>query len=345
MKYIQPIFVSLKIICVKYHCILLLLFLSNAIFGQVSEEENQFLARLVPSNALPEKLLNTRTAVFYTYAIPSKQLDDIQQSFQRTGIDAVVYFETDALLAGKDITTAFAAYLSKRDITNLVFIQKNEKGYKMFITTFNTKNTIVEENQYAWTAEDTSLSELLTKLYRAAGGGIKRQNMLINDFPEKDLTINPILGRRSDFFAIDMKVDELAIPKTGDEAKDKALEEIFSTYPFKHKFTEPGVTDQEIRKKGSLFVLCYVHTRGRVAKELLGYDMSKGESALVSVTYPDNASAQLKNIPADQPVYKFYFRHIDSGDVFLGTKWDADLTWQQALKNQLKGFKIEFKIE
>jgi len=97
--------------------------------------------------------------------------------------------------------------------------------------------------------------------------------------------------------------------------------------------------------RGSLGIRIDGLRSNELRMELLGYDMSKGESALVSVTYPDNASAQLKNIPADQPVYKFYFRHIDSGDVFLGTKWDADLTWQQALKNQLKGFKIEFKIE
>ena len=208
----------------KYSIIIFFLFSFLNGVSQVFDEEKQFLNRLTSSSALPEKLLSTRTAVFYTYTITPKQLDEIQQSFQKSGIDATVYFETDALLAGKDITAAFAAYLTKRDITNLVFFQKNEKGYKAFITVFNTKATIVEENQYAWVAEDALLSELTTKIYRATGGGLKRQNMLINDYPEKDLTINPILGRRSDFFAMDMKVDELSIPKTGDEAHDKELE-------------------------------------------------------------------------------------------------------------------------
>lgn len=329
----------------KYLIAILLVVVSYRGFSQISEEEKNFLNRLTAGNALPEKLLNTRTAVFYTYTLTAKQLDDIQQSFQRSGIDATMYFELDALVAGKDITAAFAAYLLKRDITNLIFFQKTETGYKAFITSFNMKNTLVEQNQYAWMGEDASLNELTTKIYRATGGGLKRQNMLINDYPEKDLTINPILGRRSDFFAIDLKVDELAIPKTGDDTHDKELEEIFSTYPFKHKFTAPGLTDQELRKAGSLFVLCYVHTRGRIAKELLGYDMTKAESAIASVTYNESGTTQLKNIPADQSVYKFYFKHIDSGDVFLGTKWDADVTWQQALKNQLRGFKVEFKIQ
>jgi hypothetical protein len=75
----------------------------------------------------------------------------------------------------------------------------------------------------------------------------------------------------------------------------------------------------------------------------LGYEAAKAQSAIVSVAYPDD-KPHLKNIPANTMVYKFYFKHIDSGNIFLGTKWDADLTWQQALINQIKAFKAELKI-
>jgi hypothetical protein len=313
-------------------------------FCQVSEEESRFLNQLKPTSALPEKLLTARTAVFYSYLMTQKDLDDIQLSFQRTGVDAVFYFDIGELLAGKDVTVAFADYLNKRDITNIAFFQKDQKGYKVYLTAFNTKSSIVEENQYAWIGEHAYLSELLTSIYRAAGGGTKRKNMLINETPETDMTVNSIQGRRSDFFAIDLKVDELAIPKTGNAAMDNALEETFSTYPFKHKFTEPGISERELRNKGSLYVLCYVHARGSVAKKVLGYDIGRSESAIVSVIYNDSGQSQLKNIPSETLVYKFYFKHIDSGNVFLGTKWDADVTWEQALKNQVKGFKAEFKV-
>jgi len=322
----------------------LLLFCCYKSFCQVSEEESRFLNQLKPSTALPEKLITARTAVFYTYSMTQKDLEDIQLSFQRSGIDAVIYFDTDELLAGKDVTAAFADYLNKREISNLAFFVKDNKGYKVYLTPFNTKNSIIELNQYAWLESDPYLSELMAKIYRATGGGTKRKNMLINDIPEADVVINAIQGRRSDFFAIDLKVDELAIPKTGNEAMDKALEETFSTYPFKKKFTEPGVSERELRNKGSLYVLCFVHTRGSVAKKVLGYDMGRSESAIVSVTYNDSGQSQMKNIPSETFVYKFYFKHIDSGNVFLGTKWDADITWEQAVKNQVKGFKAEFKV-
>ncbi len=327
---------------------LLLLFITVLIVfnshAQVFNDEAAFLSRLTPGPALPEKLLNARSVVFHSYTITDKELESIQQSFQRSGIDAIVYFETDELLAGKDVTFAFARYLNTRDVTNLIFFQKNEKGYKTFITEFNSKGTIIEEKQSAWIGEDASLGELLKKIYRATGGGAKRSNMLINDFPETELEITPITGRRSDFFAIDLKVDELAVPKTGNEAMDKVLEEVFSTYPFKYKLTEPGISDQELRKKGSLYVLCFVHTRGSAAKKLLGYERGKSESALASITYPDSGQAQLKNIPSEMFVYKFYFKHIDSGNVFLGTKWDGDVTWEQALKNHYRAFKAELRI-
>lgn len=323
---------------------IVLLIVAINTFAQVSDDENIFISQLTSSSALPQKLLDTRSIVFHSYTFTQKELEAIQKSFQRTGIDAVAYFETDELLAGKDVTRTFSQYLNKRVITNLIFFQKTDAGYKAYLTEFNTKETLVDKNQNAWTTTDASLAELLKKIYQATGGGAKRLNMLINDVPETDLTINPIEGRRSDFFAIDLKVDELAIPKTGNDAMDKTLEEVFSAYPYKHKFTEPGISEQELRKKGSLYVLCYVHTRGSAAKKLLGYDMTRSTSAIASITYPVEGQAQLKTIPSETFVYKFYFKHIDSGNVFLGTKWDADVTWDDALKNHYRAFKAEVKF-
>lgn len=311
--------------------------------AQITESENQFLGQLKKGTSLPEKLLNSRTAVFHSYIMTSKELETAQKSFQRTGIDAVAYFETDYLFANQAVLTALAEYLNQREIVNLVFLQKKAEGYVIFIAEFNTKPTIVEQNQYVWSAEDKVLSELLLKIYRTSSSTLKKQNLLVVDIPEAEITINPIIGRRSDFFAIDLKVDPIAIPKSGDAKADKELEELFAIYPFKYKLTEPGVTEKELRKQGYFYVLCVIHGRGKIAKELLGYDMTKAETAIVSVTYPDGQQV-LKSYDANELIYKFYIKHIDSQNVFLGTKWDADVTWQQALRNHLKAFKAELKI-
>jgi hypothetical protein len=325
--------------------LLILAFVAITLPGltQVTDNENRFLSQLKTGAPLPEKLVSARTAVFYSYTFSAKELEDIQQSFQRTGIDAVFYFETDYLFACRDVSLALAEYLNQREITNLIFMQKKESGYAAYLAEFNTKLTLVEQNQYAWSAEDKFLSELLLKLYRAAANTLKKTNLLVIDVPETDIKINPILGRRSEFFAIDLKVDPIAIPKTGIEKDDKILEEIFATYPFKYKLTEPGLSEKELRKQGYYYILYNIQGRGKIIKEMMGFDMTKAETAIVSVTYPEG-SLVLKNYGADEFVYKFYIKHIDSQNTFLGTKWDADVTWQQALLNHLKAFRIELKI-
>jgi hypothetical protein len=321
----------------------LFLFLSYQAIAQLPIDEQQFLSRLKEEGPLPEKLLTTRTAVFHPYTLTPKELETIQASFQRTGIDAVVYFENDLLTAGRDVSVAMAEYLIAREISNLMLVFKKEGKYVLYCTEFNKKANFVEQDQVAYTLSNTSLEELLRNVYRTAANNLKRENLLINDFPETGLTINPIDGRRADFYAIDLKVDPLAVPKFGNEQMDKDLEEIMKSYPFKYTLTEAGLAESELRKQGYLFVLRFVHARDKVAKTVLGYDMTKSESAIVSITYPGN-QPQVKNIPANSEVYKFYFKHIDSGNVYLGTKWDADTTWQQALTNQIKGFKFELKI-
>ncbi|HYG17383.1 MAG TPA: hypothetical protein VD816_00575 [Ohtaekwangia sp.] len=322
---------------------LIALFVSFTSLAQSSPESAGWIDRLNLAGALPEKLLSTRTAAFYDYRLSAQEIEALQQYFQRTGIDAVAYFELDMLMAGKDVTNAFSAYLTRREIQNLVFVEK-EKNYRITITLFNGKENVVDAQQNAWSISNPVFTEALKTLYRTAANQLKRTNLLINELPETDITINPILGKRNEFFAIDLKVDPLAVPRTGDENIDKKLERIFQEhYPLKYKLTDPGVPEKELRKQGLLYVMCVVHTRSVVAKRVLGYDMTKAESAQVSVTYSEGQS-QLKNIPSNTDVYKVYFKHIDSGNVFLGTKWDADLTLEQAIINQLRGLKVELRL-
>lgn len=323
--------------------LLLLLFISFHVKGQIPVGEQELLARLTPGSVLPEKLLSTRSVVFYPYTTPAKELDMMQKYFEKTGIDAVVYIESDFLAAGRDPSVALAEYLNAREISHIIVLQRDAGEYGLYIAAYNNLANLFETNQLAWYKKEKALEPLLQYLFRAANSTLHRENMLINEYPELAMPLNVFKGRRSDFFAIDLKVDPLAVPKFGNEEMDRELEEIMKAYPFQYKLTEPGMTEAQLRKDGSYYVLRFVYARDKAAQELLGYGGTKSQSAIVSVTYPDN-QAHLKNIPANTMVYKFYFKHIDSGNMFLGTKWDADLTWQQALINQLRAFKAELRI-
>lgn len=312
-------------------------------FGQLTLSPHEHIARLNLQGGLPEKLLSTRSAVFAHHSVTQKEAEEIQQTFQKSGIDAIAYFDLDMLFANADATTAFSGYLTKREIQNLVFVEKGDNGFTFTITANNGKANVIDGQQPAWTTSHQVLTEALKTIYRTTSQQ-KKQNLLINDTPETGDGINPIVGKRNEFYASDLKVDLLAVPKTGNEAIDRELEEIFqNNYPLKFKMTEPGIAEKDLRRQGFLYVLGSMHTRGEIIKQLLGYDMKKAETAYVSVVLRDGHQ-QLKTIRADVPVFKFYFKHIDSGNVFLGTKWDADTEWQEALLNHILAMKAELRI-
>ncbi len=322
--------------------LILMIVTTSASWAQLPVGEEALLARLTPGAVIPEKLLSTRSVVFYSYDMPGKDLKKAQEYFQRSGIDAVLYIESDYLAAGRDPSVALAQYLNAREIGHIILLQKTD-GYSIFIAAYNNMATFFNQGQGAWYHKDQKLEALLQYLFRSANSApVVRENMLINEYPERSMPVNIFKGRRGDFFAIDLKVDPLGVPRFGDEAADRELEEIMTTYPFKYKLTDAALSEAQIRADGSFYVLRYVYMRNEAAQTLLGYDT--GKSLNVSTRYPDDNKPQLKSIPADAMVYKFYFKHIDSGNIFLGTKWDADETWQQALINQLKAFKAELKI-
>ena len=321
----------------------LFLFLAGISFCGYSQDP--LVDKLQLTETVPGDLLATRSIALYDPSYKANELEEIQKTFAQIGIDTEAYIEKDVLLAGIDFTRSYANYFITREIKYLVILDKVSKGYRMVVTPFNSKPDLIDPDQIAWMVTHSNLREMLMTAYRNSWISQKKQNLLVNDFPETEIKVNAISGKRSEFFAIDLKIDALAVPAFGEAKADTLLYRMFKeNYPFKWKLTPPGSSEEDLRKKGFQYVLSKIQTRGIAAKRLLGYDMTKAESAYVSTTYPDGTS-QLRAIPSEMFIYKFYAKHIPSGNIFLGTKWDADTTWEQALKNYLKGFKAELKIE
>jgi hypothetical protein len=299
------------------------------------------------TGAMPESILSGRAFVLTTYTLTEKEIQQVHAGMVKTGIDAIGYSEADKFFAGADVTQAFVNYFQSREVAILIFVLKNTQGYELIVSPFELQesegNIAFTAPAAVWKTQGRLLDEVLLTLYQTALAGRRKQNLLINEIPETDLVIPVITGNRSELFAYDLKVDGLAVQKSGNEKMDAELEEIMKSYPFKYQLVDARVPAAELRKQGFLYLLRHIHARGPAAKQLLGYTMNPAESALVSVTYP-NGQEQIKTIAADVEVHKFYVRHIDYGHVFLGPKWDADTTWQQALKNFINGLKKEMKI-
>lgn len=330
LRYLMMRFVLL--VCCLLPCIVKAQFLS----------EEVLISRL-KSGALPEEIMSKRSIVLHTRTVTPKEITTIHEGLIRAGIDAVAYFETDRVLAGGDAEKAYNKYLTRREISCVVFIQKKPSGFSCYITLYNSKPDFVNAGQAAWSANASTLSQLMNEIYRTALSNYQKKNLLINEVAETELPVRVVEGTRSETYAYDLKVDNLAVPKFTDSTATHELTEIFKTYPLRYQLTDNTISDRDLRNKGFLYVLCMVHGRSGVAKELMGYTVNQSESAFVSVTYR-GTEMHLKNIPAETEVYKFYVRHIDSGNVFLSTKWDADTSWQQALHNFIKGLKAEMKL-
>jgi hypothetical protein len=313
------------------------------VFSQPEDPVNKLLGSL-SAGPVPMDLLATKTIALYQPDLTMKELGQIQQGFERTGVDAVLYYPSDLPLCNREIQKVFTDYVTKREIKYLAFLKKSSKGFEFTFTEFDKTFSLVKPGQPAWKISGTTIQELSLDIYRTALNSQKRINMLVSPTPEMGLTLRFIRGTRAEYFALDLKVDRLAVMKFGDAEWDQQLEEILkANYPFDYTLFEPGTTEADVRQKGYLFTLHFFHVRGKAAMDLLGYDIAKIGSAIPSVSYP-NGEMQLKSNPADEPVYKFYFKHLENGSVFLGTKWDADVNWQQALLNQIKGLKAELRI-
>lgn len=309
----------------------------------VRKDTSWIPGQLQAGGDLPEKILNARTVVLYSPNMTSKEVTEVHESMIRTGIDAVAYFETDRVFAGADVLQAFTKYFTTRETSCFVAVEKLEGRYRLMVMPYSGNEQIIDYSKPVWTAEHTQLKEALRILYSTALNTYKRQNFLINDAPETDLGIPVIEGRRVEAFASDLKVDKLAIQKFGDERLDLELEAIMKEYPLKYTLVDSSVPESELRRQGYFYILKYVHCRAPVAKQLLGYEIAQSETAVASVTYSKGIE-QIKTIPSDIPVYKYYFRQIEFNNVYLGTRWDADITWQQALTNLIVGMKKEMRL-
>lgn len=322
--------------------IIFLTFTSVPVVAQISLMQK--LISTLAAGPVPSDLLSTKTIALYDPSFSTQELEQIQNGFDKTGVDAVLYCPMDLPLCNREVQKVFTDYLMKREIKYLLFLQKNSPELEFIFTEFTKTKELIKPGQSAWKMTGKSINEISLDIYRTALNNQKRVNMLVAPLPEFELKLPFIKGIRAEYFAPDLKVDKLAIIKFGDEEMDKALEEIFKThYPFAYQFFDAGSEETAIRQKGFLFSLSFINTRGYPAMELLEYNMSKAGSVIASASYP-NGQLQLKTYPAEMSIYKFYFKHLENQNIYLGTKWDADPDWQQALINQIKGLKAELRI-
>ena len=223
-------------------------------------------------------------------------------------------------------------------------MKKDKEEYQINFVPYNAKISWVEPGQSIWIVRSSGMRGLLATIFRALISSQKRQNFLVNDFPERSGPLSAIGGRREEDCAPAIRVSKIAVPRMGDSDADNELE-IFLKENFhaKYELVASDASEKDLLEKEFVYLLRFIHTRGSLAKDILGYDMSKSESALATVSYP-NGALQLRTIPSVNSIYKFYLKNIEEDVFYLGRKWDADVTWQAALKNYIDGYRAAGKL-
>jgi hypothetical protein len=299
-----------------------------------------------------------------------KIAEEAHATFKQVGIDPVKYYYMDDVLAGDDVTAAISDELIKREISNIIILShvaleiknKDTERFVMVITSFSGDKNFMKNGQVAWKNQGKDLENVLKSLRKDVSKMGATENLLITDDPEYFTTIDIIRGRRNESFSHDIRIDKLAIPKfekieipanppggiinnnIKKEAEEynenlanlnKTLESAFSKYPYEHGYVDDSYTDKKLRAEGYDYILVQMRTAGERIKELLEYKTDDILDDYVTVKNI-NGKSILRSIPKMAPVYKYYIKHIYSGDVYLGVGWDADETWTEALENHLK---------
>ncbi len=314
-----------------------LLVLFSHIVGAQDHSAGSLISRLHVDGTLPDDIRSGKSLLLIS-CDSSVSCDnwrtmasETQPRLADAGVDAVATYYMEDILSGADPFAAFMDQFGSRQVTHLVILHHSSTGYDVILTQFNEKE-FISEGQKAWSTHSPELRQALNNVYRAvANSGQPLRNLLILDQPEYGEMADIFTGRRAEFYDLNFSSDKLAVYPFADTAE---IRRVMSAYPYKYEIIDPSVPEKELRSEGFEFVLRYVHTRAENTKRLLGYEVNEKETSYVSEIMVDGKPV-LRSFPRDEHVYKFYIKHVYSGNIFLGKKWDASPSWQEALTNYL----------
>ncbi len=314
-------------------------------------QKTEFLRRLSTlnySDPLPEKILSSKTVVLTE--VPSEGENPtirgewssvsktIQQGFQKAKIDAVVHYYIDDIFSGPESYHAYLDAFDDRNLSHAALVFFDGEQYQLILLKLQDRKFLIAEGQSAFKMTGVDLSSMMNSLYKkAANSGLEKTNLLIIGTPEYGAPVDIITGRRSEFYDLNFKSEKLAVPVFADTSDIKA---VMANYPYRWEFVDGSKDEDALRKDGFQYIMHYVNSTGKVAKQLLEYPFNENETAFVSEIKVDGKS-QVFSQNIDAHVYKFYIKHIRTRNLFVGKRWDAGYTWQEGLSNYIINLRNE----
>ena len=110
-------------------------------------------------------------------------------------------------------------------------------------------------------------------------------------------------------------------------------------YPFEYELVDYSEGEQHLYRREFSYILMFLHSTGRNIRELLNYEIDYTETDYITLKTITEELTTLEQIQVDALVFKFYIKQLVNKEIYLGTEWDADLTWEGALLNHISNFK------
>ncbi|MCF6353229.1 MAG: hypothetical protein L3J06_09490 [Cyclobacteriaceae bacterium] len=303
-------------------------------------------------------------------------IEEAHAVFTKAGIDVVGYYSLKQIFAGKDSQYGFSEAWKKREIKNIIVLsrvvfQKKKKEvtrYVILASKFNGKPSLYSNGQVGWKAQGKDFDKVLAKVASAANK-YNRKNLLINDSPEFFDDVKMVWGEHVEGYLTDLDFGKMAVPtfkmvdipspkptgvinnlvaKQVEESNalnvknNKVLTEKMKGYDYRYELVDPSISDIELSKNGFSYILQRLYAPGIDIKKLLNYKVNEDQDTYTTQIYKDGKLI-VRRIPANGLVYKYYIKHLRTGNIYLGPKWDADETWGEALDHMLYNVKVEMK--
>jgi len=316
----------------------------NFLSGFAQTVLEQKFVNLQKGSPLPENLQSARTAVFLKYNAtnPSDTINwfarakKLHQGLVDVHVDAVAYYRWRDLNAGYDATLSYLETLVEREI-NLVIITEmsGRSTYDIYMVPTDLEDpALLDVSQPCWHTNGSSLENALETLKgEVRRTDLERTNFLISGSPEFFYDTRIFTKNRFESFQPDLKLDKLAVPlfvgkdpENIENQQDSELKQIMgSQYPFNYELVGAEMSEDLMQKAGFHYVLRYLHGEDQVIRTLLDY------------TEPHESPETVG--------YKYYFKHLITGDIYLGDDWDSQPQWQQALMIHLTKMRRSLKVE
>lgn len=313
---------------------------------------------------VPENLNSERSAVIFSVPEKSeefievgdyqKMLAQVHKAFVTMGIDAVFYLNELNLTASYSARLAYIELFNNRRIKNIIFLTQTESGFDFLMAPFDGSNRLIKDGSDVFFMQNNDLYTLLLNV----GKEVRRADQELYNFliPEKPNLLHglsiventllknyPGILRRSKlvverFTPLDSAnisnietLDNIKLYNREVVQKNKELEQIMSSYPYEWELIDP-MSDDELKRNRHQFLLRSARSSAGILKQMLDYQVLPSETGFVSVIPIMPDQTRIKTFPRNAIVHKFYIRQNISKNVHVG-EWDADATWQQALRN------------